>query len=384
MPHDAILIEEFTLGGGGFRVVVKDSLDIAGHVTRGASAALADAEAAGDHAEVVAAVLAADCRIVGKANMHELAYGVTGINHWTGTPRNPLYPGRIPGGSSSGSAAAVAAGLCDFALGTDTGGSIRMPAACCGVFGLKPSFGRVSRKGAHPAESSLDCVGPFAGSMAMLEAAMAIIDPSFQSAPAPETLRLARVACAVSPEVAAAFDGALTQSGAQVTPIALELFDAAFTANIAIIGAETFAAFGHLTGSERLGDDVRARLLKAGEVTAAQLAEAERVRTAFRAKVDAALEGVDALVLPTLPAFPPTIEQAADAAAALALTALVRQFNLSGHPALTIPVPTPQGLPVGIQLIGRIGADAALCALARRFADSIETVQPLSQLEQSR
>lgn len=92
--------------------------------------------------------------------MHELAFGITGINHAFGTPINPKYPELIPGGSSSGSAAAVAAKQADFTLGTDTGGSIRMPAACCGVFGLKPTFGRVSRKGVYPPSSSLDCVGP--------------------------------------------------------------------------------------------------------------------------------------------------------------------------------------------------------------------------------
>jgi hypothetical protein len=148
---DAIIIQAMSLGGDGLRVAVKDSLDIAGYPTRGGSAALADAPPAARHADVVQAVLDAGCRIIGKANMHELAYGVTGVNRWTGTPANPLHPGHIPGGSSSGSAAAVAAGLCDFALGTDTGGSIRTPAACCGVFGLKPTFGRVSRQGAWPA-----------------------------------------------------------------------------------------------------------------------------------------------------------------------------------------------------------------------------------------
>ncbi len=132
------------------------------------------------HADVVANLLSAGCRIVGKTKMHELAYGMTGINAFEGTPINPRYPDRIPGGSSSGSAAAVAAGLVDFAIGTDTGGSIRQPAICCGVIGFKPTFGRVSRKGALPAQSSLDCIGPFARNLSMIERAMSAIDPTFQ------------------------------------------------------------------------------------------------------------------------------------------------------------------------------------------------------------
>ena len=138
-----------------------------------------DKPSATKNAEVVERILAADCQITAKTNLHELAFGITGINPVFGTAINPQYPDLIPGGSSSGSAAAVAAGLADFTLGTDTGGSIRMPAACCGVYGFKPTFNRVSRQGIHPAMSSLDCVGPFAASVAMIETAMQIIDPSF-------------------------------------------------------------------------------------------------------------------------------------------------------------------------------------------------------------
>ena len=380
---DAIIIQAMSLGGDGLRVAVKDSLDIAGYPTRGGSAALADARPAARHADVVQAVLDAGCRIIGKANMHELAYGVTGVNRWTGTPANPRYPGHVPGGSSSGSAAAVAAGLCDFALGTDTGGSIRTPAACCGVFGLKPTFGRVSRQGAHPAVSSLDCVGPFAGSVAMLERAMVIIDPTFEIAEKPVTIRLGRVACSTDAAVAQAFDAALAGSAAHLTERTLPGMDAAFAANIAIIGAETWAAFGSLTASPDMGEDVRQRLLNASKVTADDLAKAEDVRARFRAEVDAALEGVDALVLPTMPVFVPTLEEAADAAAMLKLTALVRQFNLSGHPALSIPVATPSGLPIGVQLIGRIGGDAALCAVARALAPSLDIPTYLQREEQA-
>ncbi len=151
---DAVFVATMQLGGGGPRVAVKDSIDIAGYPTRVASLAFAAAPPAVRNAAVVQALLDGGCKIVAKSNMHELAYGVTGINGYTGTPVNPRYPDRIPGGSSSGSAVAVAAGLVDFAIGTDTGGSIRIPAACCGVYGLKPTYGRISRAGVHPTTST--------------------------------------------------------------------------------------------------------------------------------------------------------------------------------------------------------------------------------------
>src|SRR5690606_8879821 len=150
-------VSEFLLGGSGRRVAIKDSIDIAGYPTRSGSHAFADAPPATRHAHVVQAVLDAGWQIVGKTSLHELAFGVTGINDWSGTPVNPQAPDRVPGGSSSGSAVAVAAGLADIAIGTDTGGSVRVPAACCGIAGLKPTYGRVSRIGAQPAVSSLDC-----------------------------------------------------------------------------------------------------------------------------------------------------------------------------------------------------------------------------------
>lgn len=361
---DAILIERFDLGGDGLRVAIKDTIDIAGHATRGGSGALADAPAATEHAEVVARVLDAGCRIVGRANMHELAYGVTGINAHTGTALNPRFPDRIPGGSSSGSAAAVAAGYADFTLGSDTGGSIRIPACCCGVVGFKPSFGRVSRKGAAPAVTSLDCVGPFADDVATVIRAMEIIDPTFVAETLDHAPVLGSLAVAASEEVADAVAGALAESGVALTDRAVAGFVDAFDAGIKIIAAETWAAFGALTASPAMGADVRARLLAASKVTAEELAAAEAVRTRVSAAVDAALAGVDALVLPTMPDVPPTLEEATDARAAISITALVRIFNLTGHPAVSLPIRTARGLPAGIQLVGRKGDDARLLAVA--------------------
>ncbi|MGC1523219.1 MAG: amidase [Steroidobacteraceae bacterium] len=362
---DSVFVQGMDLGGGGLRVGVKDSIDIEGAPTRMACPCFADAPPAQRHAEVVRALLDAGCSIVGKTNMHELAYGVTGINRWTGTPVNPRAPGRVPGGSSSGSAVAVALRLVDFALGTDTGGSIRIPSACCGVYGLKPTYGRVSRAGVHPAFSSLDCVGPFAGDLPMLEWAMQMLDDAFRPEAAPAQATVGWVAVEANPAVAAAARAALEKADIPLRSITLPTLESAFAAAIAVIGGENWQAFGHLIACEALGGDVRARLLTAREITSADVAAAEKVREAFRAEVDEALTQVDALALPTMPDFPLTLAAAADARVALKSTSFVRQFNLSGHPALSIPVAAADGLPVGLQLVGRRGQDAALCALAR-------------------
>ena len=154
-------ISRFTLGSGALTFAAKDTLDIAGYPTRAGSPVLQDAPEATAHAAVIQQLLDSGCQLRGKTTLHELAFGVTGINAWSGTPINPRYPALIPGGSSSGSATVVAAGEVDFAIGTDTGGSVRMPAACCGIVGLKPTWGRVSRQGVMPTDSSLDCVGFF-------------------------------------------------------------------------------------------------------------------------------------------------------------------------------------------------------------------------------
>jgi amidase len=362
-----VFVEEMELGGSAPTVAVKDSIDIAGYPTRMGSACFAAAPAAERHAAVVQSLLAAGCRIVGKTNLHELAYGVTGINRWAGTPRNPRAPGRVPGGSSSGSAVAVAAGLVDFALGNDTGGSIRIPAACCGVYGLKPSFGRVSRTGVQPARTTLDCVGPLARDVPTIERAMSMIDPTFRPQGTPGGATVGWLEILPPPPRAAAVRMALTETGVGVRPISLPSWTAAYDAALTLVGAETWAAFGHLVERTALGADVSSRLRGAGEISLAQMAAAESVRRAFRAEVDVALDAVQALALPTLPDAPLTLAAAADPAAALRLSACVRQFNLSGHPAITLPIEV-EGLPAGLQLIGRAGEDEALCALARVLA----------------
>lgn len=363
------------LGGDGPTILIKDCIDIAGMATRAGSAALAGAAPALQHADVVAALLDAGWHIVGKANMHELAFGMSGINRWAGTPLNPQDASLIPGGSSSGSAAAVGSGLADAAIGSDTGGSIRVPAACCGVLGLKPSFGRVSRRGAYPRHSSLDCIGPLARDMGVLTRVMAAIAPGFDLAAARRPLAMARIgvlATGSDGAVEAAVAAALSASGWRSLPARLDGMDQAFAAGLDLINHETWVAFGHLTGRGRLSAEVEQRLALAAATTPQACLQADRIRSAFSSAVDQALHQVDALLLPTLPVLPPTLADVAGGASVIAISALVRPFNLSGHPALSFPVPVGGSrLKAGLQLVGRKGDDERLCALGLHLEQAL-------------
>ncbi|MDU9031238.1 amidase [Pseudomonas mediterranea] len=367
-----IVVETLKIGTGGLAVMVKDTIDVAGSPTRASSAALDQAPAATEHADVVQHLLNAGCRLTGKTSLHELAFGTTGINRYTGTAINPRFPGRIPGGSSSGSAAAVAAGLADFSLGTDTGGSIRIPACCCGIFGFKPTFGRVSRRGVMPPQTSLDCVGPFAATLPTLIDAMAAIDPSFQASQMPERIKVGVLDVQASESVSRVVAAALSAAGQETCHFTSEHFEAAYIAGMVIINRETYAACGHLLATGKVGADIADRLEAAGFTTDEAVAEAESVRARFSAEIDGLLQQCDVLALPTMPEFPLRIEDAADTRAVLGMTSLVRPFNLSGHPAVTLPLSSPEGLPVGLQLVGAKGADEKLLAaasllLARRY-----------------
>ncbi|RKE79339.1 amidase [Rhizobium sp. AG855] len=355
----------------GLTVAIKDCLDVAGHTTRCGSAAYADAAPALSNSAVVDRLLDAGCRIVGKTRLHEIAYGMTGVNAFEGTPVNPRWPDRIPGGSSSGSAVAVAAGSVDFAIGTDTGGSVRQPAICCGVIGFKPTFGRVDRRGAMPAASSLDCIGPLARSMDMIERAMEIIAPDYRVEMLTSTPRMAWLVTDETddPEMLEAHE-ALSLAGMVARRVHLAELDAAFRAGMAIIARETLDANrSRLEAGAPFGMDIRLRLEGARAISDAVLAAAEDIRGAFAQSVDDCLSEFDVIVTPALPQAPPLLSEAADPAKVLPLTRYLRPFNLSGHPAIVLPVVTSTGLPSGIQLIARKGADARLCAVARWLCD---------------
>jgi amidase len=365
-------LERFELSAHGDAnapsIAIKDSIDIAGYSTTAASRALADAPSASQHADVVQALLDAGWRVTGKTNMHELAFGMTGINDLYGTPLNPQDGTRIPGGSSSGSASAVGQGLVDAALGTDTGGSIRGPAACCGVIGLKPTFGRVSRKGIAPSVTTLDCVGPFAREMDTIIRVMSAIDPSFDSNAARRDasgVRVGVVAVAADADIVEAINTAIQRAEFDPHHVELKHMKDAFAAGVAVINAETWQAFGHLVPGGKLGADIESRLGVAANTTAADLDAAENVRRSFSDEVDRALQDCDVLVLPTMPSLPITIEAARAGASVIGMSSLIRPFNLSGHPALSLPVPLPHSpLKAGLQIVGKKNADELVCAVA--------------------
>lgn len=374
----AVIVEKLKLGTGKIKVLIKDSIDIENTVSRAGSRALADAPAAQQNAEIIDHILNADCTIIGKANLHELAFGITGINHFTGTPINPHYPQLICGGSSSGSAVAVADGSCDFSIGTDTGGSIRMPAACCGIYGLKPTFARVSRKGVLPAASSLDCVGPMANDLEMLMYAMQIIDPTFQpaqiSCPAISQLKLAYLDVPASAEIWHEIQQFFHIVGLNgIKKQHCSYIEAAFAAAMQIINYETAQAFAHLLPSKKLGLDIQTRLAKATQTTLADVHAAEQVRQLFSDEIDQLLADYHVLILPTLPTLPPKVAEVENSAVLLNLTALIRPFNLSGHPAINLPLQTVDGQPVGLQLVAAHGQDEQLCLIAQMLMENFHT-----------
>jgi len=355
-------IEEFILGQGDLSFAVKDTLDVAGYTTRAGCRALASSAPALRHAQVIDTLLNQHCVLRGKTTLHELAFGVTGINPWGGTPLNSHYPLLIPGGSSSGSATVVAAGEVDFSIGTDTGGSVRMPAACCGVLGLKPTYGLLSRQGVMPAESSLDCVGLFARSADVLQQALHRLGVEPQQEYT--TLPPIGLISAATPAIDARIEQVLHQVGAQLHPIVLPELEEAHLAGMTLISRENWQAFHALLEVDGLSKDIASRIRRGATVSASELADAERVRQRFSNRLDALLSETPLLALATLPELPPTLEQASDPLSVLELTRLVRPFNLSGHPAISIPIGDLDHRPVALQLVARKGHDCTLVAAA--------------------
>jgi amidase len=219
-----------------------------------------------------------------------------------------------------------------------------------------------------PANSSLDCVGPMAAEMASLIAGMRAIDPGFGPLPGLESLRIGVLDVPSSEFVRQAVDDTLAAAGLPLTRLRLDKFKDAYDAGMVIINVETWAACGELVKTGLVGQDVMQRLLAAARWTADDVARAEAVRRNFTAEVDAALEKVSILALPTLPDAPPRLADAADTSKLLSVSSLVRPFNLSGHPAISIPLKSRGDFPISLQLVAAKGADELLCAVAAHIS----------------
>ncbi len=384
----------------GVPVGLKDLYCTKGVRTTGGSKILGDWVPSED-ATVVSRLTAAGAIVLGKLNMHEFAYGPEGLNPHYGTPWNPWDAAthRICGGSSSGSGAAVAAGLCPGALGSDTGGSIRIPSSLCGVTGIKPTYGRVSRAGVLPLAWSLDHVGPMcrtAADCALMLGAMAGYDPRDPTTsvlPAPDYLaaltgqikglRIGVLRAfyleSTDPAARALVEAAvktLEGLGASAQDVNLELPKHAAGASYAVISPEAYAYHeGWIkTRPQDYGADVRQRLLVGAFVSGADYLTGQRVRALIRDEVDRALGKLDVLVCATTPMPAPAVGQTEVAIGAETqpvrpnLIRFTRPFNLTGHPAASVPCGfTAAGLPVGLQIIGRPFDEATVLRAADAY-----------------
>jgi amidase len=367
-----------TQSGSGVRVAVKDLIDMAGLPTTAGSRAVADhAQPASRDAACIAGLRKAQslgqARFVGKTNLHELAYGISGINAFFGTPVNPLDPRRVPGGSSSGSATAVAAGEADVAYGTDTGGSIRIPAACCGISGLKTTWGRVRLDGVRPLAPSLDTVGPLARDVEALVAGMALLEPGFTVAgEAPRTI--GSLAIDADPVITEAVGTALRMAGFDVQPVTIPEIEKAIAASMTVLDAEAWATNAELvtTAADRIGDDVHDRLRAGAAITPARLTAARQEITRWKAVLDGLWRRAELLAVPTLLGFPPLLE---DARTMFTIRGLTSPVNAAGLPALALPVPVNGPLPASVQLIGPANSEDRLLAAGALLEQALRSLR---------
>ncbi|MCL6596557.1 MAG: amidase [Firmicutes bacterium] len=381
----------------GVPLAVKDIVEVAGVLTTAGSRLMAEHLSQRD-AAAWARLRAEGAILLGKAHTHEFAAGATGESEAFGPARNPYDPGRHTGGSSSGSAAAVAAALAAAALGTDTGGSIRIPAALCGVVGLKPTYGRVDAAGVVPLSWSLDHVGPLARTVRdaalLLDALAPGACEAAARAGAGRDLRGVRLAVpadwieeGVQAGVGRAFEASLAvlrQLGAEVVESAMPAPAPVLMAvNRAIAlpeGAAWHAPFLRAGRGAEYGANVRPRKEAGRAVTAVEYLAAQRLRAVYARAFAPLWQEFDAIVLPTVPVEAPPIGaptvcvgEGREVPVQAALLGWTGPFNVLGAPAVSVPCGrTPGGLPVGLQLVAAPGEDARLCYLAAAF----ETASP--------
>jgi aspartyl-tRNA(Asn)/glutamyl-tRNA(Gln) amidotransferase subunit A len=368
----------------GVPISLKDLIDVKGIVTTAGSHVLDDRVAPVD-STVAARLRAAGAIVIGRTNLHEFAFGTTSEDSAFGAVHHPRDAARSAGGSSGGSAAAVATGMGLASVGTDTGGSVRIPSACCGLVGLKPSPGDIPTDGVIPLSWSLDSVGPITRTVedaALLFSVLSARSPVALVQTSPSGLRFRRLSgyfsSPLQPEVRQPFDRATTRlAEAGATLVDGEVADTARIATVYVNIVLPEAAAWHASTidlwPDRYTPPVLARLQSGRAILAVDYIQALEARTTLRAAVDAALEGCDALILPTLPIVAPTLGEAdvvvdPETGARLPIrTAMLKHtqlFNLTGHPAITLPLSTGNGWPVGLQIVGRLGETDRLLEIA--------------------
>jgi amidase len=386
MSIDAVFIDRTSFGSGPTRVAIKDIIDVEGTITTAACKAVEKAaNPASSDAVCIRTIrseaVAGRVRVVGKTNLHELAFGATGVNAVYGTPENPLDATRMPGGSSSGSAVAVATHEADIALGSDTGGSIRIPASCCGVVGLKTTWGRISTRGVWALAPFLDTIGPLARSVDDAITGMELLEPGF-AARVPklsaDSIRVARArpeAGVTDPAINAAIDSALTFSEVNVADVELLLWDEIQRSCLTVLLGEAWRQDMHLLKtSDGVSEPTAQRLRLGSSISDDELTMARAVRASGLRSLEPIFANADVIVLPSTPTRAPLLSDASTP-----VTAFTRFANLLGLPALSIPLPVPAGysssadahLPASLQIIGRPGDDELVCSVGLVLAAAV-------------
>ena len=341
--------------GTGTVVAVKDLVDVAGMVTT-AGGVILPREPAVEDAPVIRRLRQEGCVIVGKTNLHEFAYGVTSVNPHYGAVRNPHDVERVAGGSSGGSAVAVAAGMCDWAVGSDTGGSIRIPASFCGVVGFKPAFGSIDTSGVVPLSTSLDTLGPLASDV--MSAARAYTMMSGEAMPQ-GPMRQPRLAVPagwvadLDEETSRAWE--LVSAG--LPEVEFIKREPLYKFSLTVLQAEASAYHRRWVAEspEKYGADVLGHLRRGLEILAVDYLEALAALRELRAEAARAMDGIDALVLPASAIVAPSISASIEVREPI--TRYTRPFNATGQPVVTLPAPV-RGMPVGIQVVGRTNSGA--------------------------
>lgn len=381
----------------GLPISIKDLFDVAGDVTMAGSVALDDAPPAEADSPVVKRLIAAGAVLIGRTNMTEFAFSGLGLNPHYGTPLNPFdrAAGRIPGGSSSGAAVSVCDGMAAAAIGTDTGGSVRIPAALCGLTGFKPTARRIPRDGALPLSTSLDSIGPIARSVAccaMLDAILSGAGETLLGQAGLAGLRLAvpRTGAldGMDATVTASFEAALatlSRAGAQIREIALPEFAqlGAINAKGGLAAAEAWHWHRELIqrAGERYDPRVRVRILRGREMSAADYIDVLAARAAWIDAVEARIARFDALVMPTVPVVAPRIDELADDAAYGAANLLILRnptfVNFLDGCALSLPCHRPGEAPVGLMIAGAGGRDRAILSVGQAVEQALHAARDM-------